>query len=165
MKPLNPEAIKAEIAGLLARHPELAEDEALRLDMIEGQTDAIELLKQLVRTKAEADAYAKAIKEYEGDLASRRHRMERRADGAKELAFRIMRLAELRKVPLAEATLFETAGVPKVIITDEAAIPEHFIKVERTPKKKEILDAIKGGQKVAGAEISNSEPSLTIRMN
>jgi hypothetical protein len=164
MKRLDPQFVTAQIHSLLARYPELAEDETLRLDSIEAETDAKTLLEQLVRKKAEADAYSVGIKSYQDELQVRRARMERRSEAAKELMFKIMEAADLLKIELAEATLAIRNGAPKVIITDETALPEQFVKVERTPKKSEIAKALKDGVAVPGASLSNAEPSLTVRM-
>lgn len=165
MKRLDPQFITSQIHSLLARFPELAEDDDLRLGMIEGQTDAKELLEQLVRRKAEADAYDEGIGLHIKELGQRRSRMQRRSEAAKELMFKIMEAAELPKIELAEATLSIRTGVPKVIITDESLLPEQFVKVERTPMKAEISKAIKDGQTVEGASLSNGEATLAIRMN
>lgn len=165
MKRIDPTYIQAQIQSLLARFPELAEDEELRLDMIEGETDAKILLEQLVRRMAEANSYDEGIGLYIKELSARRSRMHRRSEVARELMFKIMEAADLPKIELAEATLSIRNGVPKVIITDETLLPEQFVKVERTPKKKEIGDALKKGEAVEGALLSNSESTLAIRMN
>ena len=41
MGPLNVERIRQQITALLLECPELGEDEVLRADMIEGNTDAV----------------------------------------------------------------------------------------------------------------------------
>lgn len=165
MKRLDPQFITAQIHSLLARYPELAEDETLRLDMIEAETDAKVLLEQLVRKKAEADSYALGIKSYQDELGERRSRMERRSEAAKELMFKIMEAAGIPKLELQEATLSIRNGVPKVIITDEAALPAEFVKLVSSPMKSEIGKALKDGKEVPGASMSNAEPVLAIRTN
>lgn len=165
MKRLDPQHIQSQIHALLAKYPELAEDETLRLDMIEAETDAKTLLEYLVRRMAEADSYDTSIGLYIKELSARRSRMNRRSEAARELMFKILEAAELKNIELPEATLSIRNGVPKVIVTDESALPEQFVKVERTVKKSEIAKSIKDGNSVAGAELSNAEPVLSIRMN
>lgn len=165
MKRIDPAFVRQQIDALLLRFPELEGDEELRADMIEAETDTLELLALLVRKKAEADAYATGIKSYQDELGKRRSRMERRSEASKELMFKIMEAAGLPKAELQEATLSIRAGTPKVIITDEDSLPDQFVKVERTAKKSEIAKAIKEGNEVAGASLSNAEPVLSIRMN
>jgi hypothetical protein len=41
------EQARRDLTALLAAHPELEEDEALRMDMAEGQTNAMEMLDEL----------------------------------------------------------------------------------------------------------------------
>lgn len=164
MKRLDPQYITHQIGALLDRYPELREDEELRLDVLEGETDTLKLLEYLVRRKAEAESHDEGIALYIKELGVRRARMQRRSEVARELMFKILEAADLKKVELPEATLSIKAGPAKVVITDEIALPEQFVKVERTPKKKEISDAIKRGEHIAGALLSNGEPTLTVRM-
>ena len=165
MKRIDPAFVQAQIQALLARFPELEGDEELRADMIEAETDALELLSILVRKKAEADSFVVGIKSYEDTLSERRKRMERRSDAARELMFRIMEAAGLPKAELQEATLSIRAGTAKVIVTDEKALPAEFVKLTATPMKTEIAKAIKDGQQVPGAIFSNGEATLMVRMN
>lgn len=164
-KRIDPAFVRQQIDALLLRFPELEGDEELRADMIEAETDTLELLALLVRKKAEADAYATGIKSYQDELGKRRSRMERRSEASKELMFKIMDAAGLQKAELQEATLSIRAGTPKVLITDEGSLPDQFVKVERTAKKKEIADALKKGEAVEGASLSNGEATLMVRMN
>jgi hypothetical protein len=48
MTPLNVVQIEREIERLLIDYPELAEDETLRADMIDGETDAKAVLSRIV---------------------------------------------------------------------------------------------------------------------
>lgn len=54
-------------------------------------------------------------------------------------------------------------GKPGVVITDEAALPAEFVRVERTPDKTAIANALRAAQDVPGAELGNAAPQLTIR--
>lgn len=165
MKRLDPQFILSQIQSLITKYPELAEDETLRLDMVEAETEAKPLLEMLVRKMAESDSYDTAIGLYIKELGIRRARMNRRSEAARELMFKVMEAADIQKMELPEATLSIRAGTTKVIITDETLLPEEYVKVERTPKKSEIAKAIKDGSEVAGASLSNAEPVLSIRMN
>lgn len=162
---MNPETLKAQLQSLLASNPELADDETLKLDMIEGATDAHTVLRYLLEQIVDAKAMAKGISEYEKTFADRRHRLERKAESLRGLIFQIMQSAELKRLPLPIATLTVGQGQQKVIVSDESAIPDRFMKVEKTPRKTEIKAAISSGESVPGATLSNAEPVLTIRMN
>lgn len=162
---INPDIVRQQIANLLHLYPELAEDEDLRLDMIEAETDANALFSAIVAQVIEADKNATGLKAYEARFRERRARMERRVERLRELGFRIMEAADIRKVELPEATLSIRNGAQQVVITDESKLPDDLCKIERSPKKTEIKDALKSGTEVPGAELSNGAPSLSIRMN
>ena len=51
---------------------------------------------------------------------------------------------------------------PKVIITDEAAIPGELMRVTREPNKKAIGERLKAGEAIPGACLSNAEPYVRI---
>lgn len=161
---VSPQMIEQEIANLVLRYPELESDEQLRADMIEGETGAFEFLSMIVRTIGETNALASGTAEYAKELGERKARLERRIEALRSLAFSIMQKAELRKAELPEATLSLRNGTPKVVIVDETAIPEDCTKVIRSPDKTAIKDKLTRGEEVAGAHLSNGEPSLSIRV-
>src|SRR3954467_8891577 len=61
-------------------------DDALKLDMLEGETDVLEVVKRLVRAALDAEAMAEAAKARQVDLAVRRTRFEARAESVRETA-------------------------------------------------------------------------------
>lgn len=164
MNPLDVARLEREVALLIADYPELADDEDLRRDVIEGETDAFSVLTRIVRKHREAKAFGEAIKAERQALADRQERYGRRAMHLATLAARIMNAAGLTKAELPIATLSIRAGVPSVVITDEAAIPDDFCALVRTPSKTAIKDALTNGQTVPGAMLSNGAPSIAIRV-
>lgn len=161
---MNPQIIQQEIANLLLLYPELQEDDQLRADMIEAETGAMDFLSMIVRSIGDNTALASGTADYIKELSERYARIERRIGAMRALAFNIMAKADLRKAELPEATLSVHNGTPKVIVTDEAAIPESYTRVVRSPDKTAIKDALVRGDEVPGAVLSNSEPTLAIRI-
>jgi hypothetical protein len=161
---LNPAQVQQDIANLLLQYPELSEDDVLRADMIEAETDAHDFLSQLVRRIGARQALATGVGEYAKDIAERKSRIERSVEALRSLAFKIMNVADLKKVELAEATLSIRNGTAKVIITDESLLPPDCVRTTVTPDKTTIKEKIGAGIVVPGAELSNSEPSLSIRI-
>lgn len=155
--------VRQQIANLLTSFPELETDELLRRDTIEGETDAHKLLAKLVRIRNETQAQVSGIGEYVKELGERKSRLERRAEACRTMAFQILDAAGIPSLILPEATLTIQRGQPAVTITDEAALPSQFIRTKTEPDKTAIKEALKGGQVVPGAELSNSQPYLTIR--
>lgn len=158
--------LRRQVEALKASYPELEEDETLFADTIEGETDVYEVLADLVRREQSAKHQAKAVYAYCESLQARAARFERQQEAARELIKRVMDAAGLRKAPLPEATLSVSAGRPKLIITDLAAIPAEFTETvtETRPDKAAIKEALQTGKAVDGAILSNAEPVLSIRV-
>jgi hypothetical protein len=160
---LDPAIVQQQISNLLLQFPELQEDEQLRADMIEGETDAHEFLRVIERKRQDACVLANAIGNHIGELKLRLDRFERREEAMRALAFKIMNVADLKKLELPEATLSIRNGTQKVLITNEAHIPDDLCRIKREPNKTAIKDWLMAGNPVPGAELSNAEPSLSIR--
>ena len=78
---MNIDFVRAQIELLLIAHPELAEDEILRADMLEGQTDLHKALSTFVRLIGEAQGNIDGLAAYVTTLQSRATRFERRIEG------------------------------------------------------------------------------------
>jgi len=164
MGPLNVERIRQQITALLLECPELGEDEVLRADMIEGNTDAVEFMRELERRRRETMVMLAGLETVLIDLERRSNRYIRRNESIKKLMRIVLDAADLRKVELPEATITIRNGVPKVIVLVEDDVPDSYWRVHREPNKQLIMAALKGGTNVPGAVLSNSEPQLTIRI-
>jgi len=154
----------AAIERMLSDYPELAEDEALRLDTVDGATDLEPLMSRLVRMRQERLAMAEGINTYVADLTARRDRFARGADGLKGLMLQLMRSAQLPKLVLPEATVSVTKARETVSITDIDALPQGAFKIIRQPDKTAIKAMIDAGDDVPGAAIVIGETSLTVRV-
>jgi hypothetical protein len=77
-----------------------------------------------------------------------------------------MSTAGVKKLERPAATLSLRSVPPKAIITSEVELPSRFF-VDQAPKldKKAVLDALKAGEKVAGAELSNGGETIALRRN
>jgi hypothetical protein len=157
--------IERVMAGLLAEHPEMAEDEILRADMLVGCTNADEILRRLVFELITDIAMAEGVAESIGKLKERQARFERRQDAIRSLMQRVMDAAQIGKIQLPEATLSMRPGVARVVIADEKAIPERFIVTTTSISKAAIKEAIKDGITIEGAYLSNAPPSLSVRLS
>lgn len=155
--------LEAEINDLLAAYPELSEDEELRSDMLEGSTQAHDVLTRLLTIEREAVTLGKAVAERISDLQARKARAEKRKDAMRALMLRVMRAGGIQKAPLVEATVSVTKGRDSVEITDEAAVPPRFLRVVKSPDKTAIKEALDAGKKVKGAQMKTGEPTLSVR--
>lgn len=160
---MNATFLRAEIARLIDEYPELAEDEMLRADMIEAETDLHAVIEKCLDQRQEAEAMVTAIKERATDLAERKARFQRKSDAMKALIQSIMEAADLQKLALPEATLSILSGRVSVNVLDADALPQGYFQIERKPDKKAIKEALEAGNAIPGAELVMGEDSLSIR--
>ena len=161
---LDADAVTRELDDLFAAYPELADDEDLRADMVEGSTNAFELLERIVSRRQDAKSMQVGIGARIDDLKARSDRYERQQDAMEKLAFKVLKATGLDKVPLTEATVSIAKTPARVEILDEAALPEWAFRVSKTPNKTEIGDALKGGKEVPGAVMSAPGERLNVRV-
>jgi hypothetical protein len=161
---LDPAAIKQQVSNLLTAWPELVEDEILRADMIEGSTDFVEFVRAVERRRQEANTLTEAISMQVDALQSRRTRFERREQALRDLMFAMLQLAHLKRLEMPEATVSVRVGVPKVIVTDEAALPDEYCRIKREPDRGKIKQTLSEFKPVPGATLSNAEDTLAIRV-
>ena len=124
--------------------------------------------------EAKAENTAKLIKSIDGDvialkeeekrLASRRRALENKQTNIKSYLENQLLIMGVDKVKTALFTVALQNNPPSVVFTDEDLIPGIYKKevTTITIPKKEILDAIKSGIEVPGAEIKQTK-SLRIR--
>lgn len=160
---LDAQFVKAEIAKLIEAHPELAEDEALRFDTIEGETNAYRIIERALEQRQEAEMMAGAVSSRLVEMSERRGRFERKSEAMKMLIKSIMKAANLPKLALPEATLSITKARETVGIIDINELPQGFFKTIRQADKAAIKDALAGGQDVPGAALVIGSEGLMIR--
>jgi hypothetical protein len=64
------EQARRDLTALLATYPELEEDEVLRLDMIEGETNALALIDLVIAAEREALSLEEAVRPCKSGLQS-----------------------------------------------------------------------------------------------
>jgi len=156
--------VRREIDALAVTHPGIWEDDELRALALESETNLREFLEKVVRRMLEARASIGGIGQYICELKVRQDRLDQRVESMRALMFKLMQAAELKKLELAPATLSIRAGQPKVIITDETALPPDCVRIRTEPDKIAIKEQLMRGERMAGAELSNSEPTLAVRV-
>ena len=148
---------------LLQDDPELAADETMLRDTLDGETDVYDLMRRLARFTLEAESMEEAAKARAAALAGRQKRYAARAQAARGALFAMMDAMGERTLTDPEFTATIGRGRSSVFITDEAELPDEFVRVKREPDKTAIAAALKAGATVTGAELSNSMPTLTIK--
>ena len=80
------------------------------------------------------------------------------------MMLQLLQAARLKKLELPEATLSVKLGVPRVFISDEAALPDEFWRVKREPDRQKIKQALSELKPVPGATLTNAEDVLAVRV-
>ena len=132
----------------------------------EGLEDTLESLNDAIEEKAVG--YAKVIKNIEGQVLAIKEEEKRLAERRRSLESNIKRLKENLELSMLDTgkkkiktnlfTFNIQKNPPSVKILDEEAIPDDYL-VEQKPKidRKAILNDLKNGVEVEGAEIKQGE--------
>lgn len=160
------EALLAVRAELAAIDPTIEDDETLYGDMLEGEaSDAIAVIVATIRSSCADDRHAEAAKAHKADIAARQARFERARDIKRRAAFAAFDILNLPKITEHDFTAYRHKGVPHVVITNiDANDLQPFVKIEKTPDKLAIKALLKLGERLDGAELSNPEPGLSVRV-
>jgi hypothetical protein len=161
------QALSEARARLLAIAPDLAaEDEQAYLDNLEGEADGDPLatIDALVRASLDAADFAALAAGRMKALAERRARFERREERLRAIVQDMLTALDLKRFERPDYSATIRAGSPHVVVTDVDALPPQFQRLTVTADKTAIGTALKLGDQVPGAELSNSSPSLSIRV-
>ena len=134
------------------------------LDTLDGQTDALDILTQLVTERAfaaEAQAAAKAMAE---TFTARAKRMADKQASIARVMGEILDAMGEGKVTLPIATISRTKPRTGVEITDEHEVPSQLMRIKRSPDLTAIKEHLLAGESVPGAQLKTGEPGLTVRI-
>ena len=150
---------------------ELKENYMRVLELIEngeeGLEDTLESINDTIELKA--DGYARMIRNLEGNVTALKAEIDRMTDRKKSIENNIERLKENLKNAMIETgkekiktDLFniKVADNPYAVnVIDETLIPEKYFKVEiiRKLDKLSLRDAIKNGEEIQGAELTQGK--------
>lgn len=156
------EQARRDLTALLANHPELEEDDVLRLDMVDGCTNAMELIDQLLEAERESVGLENGLDQIIERFYARRSRIASRRGALRKYMMQLMEAANLKKAERPAGTISIATGRPKVVITDVNQLPDGLVRIKREPDKELILSDLKQGRLIPGATLSNAEPVLRI---
>lgn len=143
------------------------DDADLLSDAIEGETELLEALRQALEEIDESEVISVGLKAKIDQLTERKRRVDARIDRIKALIEQALVSAEQATVRLVGATLTARRKRPGLIVRDEASIPSRFfIEQERpAPKlnKPALLEELRAGNRVTGADLDNGSITLSIR--
>lgn len=165
-KPLNFEAeqVIRIFDALVSDYPELAEDEDLRRDVLEGETNLDAVVTRIVEAISEAEMVAEVISLRVKDMQARKGRHEQKAEVMRRLLLSLMERLELSSFTIPTATVSVRKGQPSLGILEADLIPEGFMRVKVEPDKAAIKEAMRNGVAVPGCILTNGAPSLTLKV-
>ena len=139
-------------------------DEETLLDTLEGLTDLHEMIGAVTRSRLDDLTISSALRSRISDMQERLSRIEHRAAKAKDIVVDVMDRAGIKKVSEAEFTVSLRATSPSLVVTDEAAIPEVYWKLQ-APKlnRQALIGAMKAGTAVSGATLGNGGVTISVR--
>lgn len=151
-------------ARLLDHDPDLANDETALIELLGPEDGEVQdILARALRAAVHAKTMATAAAEQGKRIAARKSRYESRKDDLYRLAFSIMDATGQRRMELPDLTASMRSGGQSVVITDETALPDPYVKITRTPDKALIAAALKTGTLIPGAELQNGIETLMIK--
>jgi hypothetical protein len=161
---MNIDQLKLDINNLRLRYPEMAEDETLNEDMLQGATSIDEVLTTLIRRIDDSGFLLEGLSMRMGELRERKQRFERRIEALRGLILSVLQVADLKKVELAEATLSQRAGQQQIVgEPDPARLPDDLVRIKREANRTAIREALQAGRALEGLSLSNAPPTLAIR--
>jgi hypothetical protein len=155
--------ISTFMASILTSNPEIIDDDEFKQDLLEGSTDVIEIIDRILINIYINTGYIDGIKTARDRLDDRIDRLNTRNSIYRSLIKRLMDAAQTRKITAPTGTVSITAKPQSVEIVDEGLIPDQFMRISKAPSKTLIGNALKAGEDVPGAQLSNGGETLTIR--
>ena len=155
--------LKNEIRRLIADYPELAEDQDLLADMLEGETDFAKVADWLLDCEARAACFQDALAARINDLQHRKLRYARQQAEAKAALQDLLNAAGLKKIERPEGTASVSKGRERVIVSDLDALPQGYYVTTRKADLKAIKASFDAGETIPGAEVVRGDDYLTIR--
>lgn len=155
-----------EVANLAARLRDLCgEDEQAFVDTLDGETEAVEAARRVVRWIAEQQAQEGACNGLASTYKARASMFAERQERARTALFHFLSEMGQKSMPLPEATLSIVAGRVRVEgEPDVDALRDGLVRVKREPDKAAIKAALEAGEIVPGCSLSNNAPTLMIRV-
>jgi hypothetical protein len=164
IRPLKPEVQRYVLLRqrLIEAFPRI-DNETLH-DTLEGITTLQELIAETIRSALIDESFRTGLSQRLDDMRERASRLELRAAKKREWVLEAMREAGLRKLEQADFTAFVRTGVPSLVIAAEGEIPPEYW-IPQAPKlaRQALLRALKQGDEVPGAYLSNAKPNLSVR--
>jgi hypothetical protein len=158
--------VEATRQRLLDIDPDIEQDAKLYLDMLDGESDAVDIMREFGRAYVDNNTLAEATATRIADLQARKARFDRRADAWKGALHALCQVAGIPGLPDTDFTAYTQSGRQKLKdgIEDRLdELPEIYVRTTREPNKSLILAHLKEGIEVPGAELDNGPDIFIIK--
>jgi hypothetical protein len=157
--------LRLSIEALLRDYPDLGEDEILRADMLDAETEIGSVLASLYAAVDEDWSDIDKLDRQIDERKARKARLARRVEFLRALMLKVLQSANLKKFRLPEATLSQRASQPQIVgEPDVDTLPPDLVRVTIEPNRAAIREALMNGQDVPGLFLSNAPPALSINV-
>jgi hypothetical protein len=142
----------------------IGDDEDAKRDLVEGETNLRDAIALTVQQIGEDEAALAGLGGYIDALKNRAERIKQRRENMRTAIAVALEMAHEKKIETAFGTVTLRAASRVAIVTEESEIPSQFWKPQ-PPKldKSAVTKALKDGQSIPGATLSNGGNSITIR--
>lgn len=142
----------------------IGDDEQAAADMIEGETSLFEALDRAITEVRNCDIIVTGCDDAINTLQSRKTRAANRKGVIRAAIEQAMVTADQKSIALPTATLTISHRAGKAIVSETSEVPARFFK-QPPPKldQSALTKALRDGETVPGAHLSNGTVSLTIR--
>lgn len=133
-------------------------------DTLDGETDIMDAVGQIIQSIVETDAAETAIQEMIDRYTQRKSGIRSRREALQRTLKSICLMTGQTKIPHPLGTVSLREGSKSVHITDLDAIPSQLCKITKTPDKTAIKKQIEAGETIEGAEIVVGPQTVSLRM-
>jgi len=139
-------------------------DEQTLADTVEGLTDLHEIVQAVIRSALVDESLARGVKSRIADMRARLERFEDRASKRRQIAKDVMVQLDLKKITAPDFTATVREGAPSLVVIDEDKVPKiYWQPSEPRLKRQQLTEDLKHGEEIAGAELADPQPVLTVR--
>jgi len=155
--------LEQHIKALIAEFPALQEDEDLRRDTLEGETTLHAIMERLLALSIESRVMADAVTTMIEKNVERRDRLKKRADFYRAFMHRLLQAADIKSLDLPAGKVSISHTPPSVVVNNPDELPDIYIRVKREPDKAALKEALKRGETIPGASLSNGGTTIHVR--
>lgn len=137
-------------------------DDQTFLDTLDGETDVMDMIGYLVKSRVEAQEVEKAMKEIAATYTARARRFAAQSNACVKGMGALLDATGQTKITHDLATISRTKPRVSMQITDAGAIPTQLCK--HVPDNAEIKAQLEAGEVVPGAELLTGDAGLTVRV-